>query len=118
MNAPGNSLWLVGIVSQFSVPICRKLSPIPNGSIEENAMEIRLFEDLNLGPAVPPNTWINGTLPVPPGNWRVASLIAVASIEPGNLVTRDVDTMVSLNQQERLKATENGTPSPSFRAGN
>jgi hypothetical protein len=85
--------------------------------IEEDAMEVRLFADLNILPTMPPETWTNGTIPVPAGNWRVESLMAVACLEPGNLATRDVETMIELNEQVRLRATENGTPQPIISGG-
>jgi hypothetical protein len=45
---------------------------------------------------------------VPAGTWRVVSLIALAMVA-GNVETTDVETVVALNQVERLRASESGS---------
>lgn len=75
-------------------------------------MEIRIFFDIN----IPANmTAVFQDVQVPAGNWRVVSLMALASV--GGVVTRDVETVITLNQAERLKATEEGTPEPFISGG-
>jgi len=75
-------------------------------------MEIRMYVDINIPPTVPAAF---ADIQIPAGNWRVVSLMALASVS--GAVTRDVETMVALNQAERLRATEDGRAEPFISGG-
>lgn len=75
-------------------------------------MRIYLFQDIGIAANANGNS---AQVAVPPGNWFVVSFLALAS-EPtvlsgvsANVVTTGVETLVGLNEVERLRATENGT---------
>ena len=68
-------------------------------------MAILIFEDIRI-PANANSAFAD--VQVPPGNWRVVSLIALAVVA-GNTETTDVETVVALNQVERLSASESGS---------
>jgi hypothetical protein len=75
-------------------------------------MEIRVYVDIN----IPVNMQAGFVdVPIPAGNWRVVSLMALASV--GNVVTKDVETMVTLNEAIRLGATESGAVEPFISGG-
>jgi hypothetical protein len=68
-------------------------------------MQIRLYENIRI-PANAPSG--SAEINIPQGNWRVVSLVAVATVA-GNVVTTDVETVLTtLNQVDRLRATESG----------
>jgi hypothetical protein len=78
----------------------------------EAAMEIRIYDDIN----IPANfTSAFADVQIPAGNWRVVSLMALASV--AGVVTRDIDTMITLAQADRLRATESGAVEPIISGG-
>jgi hypothetical protein len=83
-------------------------------------MKMRIYDDI----AIPANLTSNWRdVPVPQGNWRVVSLVALASVAtntvgvPGGVVTSDVETVIALNEADRLTATEEGAIEPIISGG-
>jgi len=71
-------------------------------------MRIRIYNDIS----IPANAnFAFRDVAIPQGNWRIASLMALASLA-GGAVTSDVETMITLNEADRLRATEAGSVEP------
>jgi hypothetical protein len=75
-------------------------------------MEIRIYDDINLQANVPSAF---ADVQIPAGNWRVVSILALAQV--GGQVTRDIETLITLNQADRLRATESGAVEPFISGG-
>ena len=68
----------------------------------------RIYAQINLLPATNAGVGVPVDFSVPPGDWRVVSVMAFASV--GGVVTPDVETIITSNPEFRLRATESGTP--------
>jgi hypothetical protein len=83
-------------------------------------MQIRIYVDLTI---IPAQTSVQWNVPVPPGNWRVLSLVALATEAgmvgnmPVNVVSSNVQTMIIENQIEKVFASDNGVPHPMIVGG-
>jgi len=71
-------------------------------------MRIRIYDDIT----VPANANAGvRDVAIPQGNWRIVSVMALANLA-GGTVTSDVEAMITLNETDRLRATDTGSVGP------